>query len=409
MNNRMHKRNIVVFLLLIVIMLLINGCWSRKELNQISLVSAMGIDYVDDEYEVTFQVINPEEVAGTPAIGPSTGETPVAIYQMRAPSLLEAIRKTSTKVPRRIYMSDLQLVVFGEELAEKGIFSIVDGLTREEKLRPNFYIFTAKDFTAAKILQLLPPLEKIPAQFIKGTMETTEEVWGSIQGVTVFMMAKQLGTAGMDLALPGITLKGDIEEGDKIANLQKSRSPAYMNLEGLAVYQADRLVGWLDDQESRGYSFVNQYSPLKSTVISMDCGDDDIINVSIYNNKAEIELNVDGPSPLVTYSIKTQGKVAEFTCPEMNLDRLSTIKELELKTAHEIKSMIEATIARSKQLNSDIFGIGSQFRKKEPKFWKTYEDQADNLLNDVEFEVNVDVNIRHTGAFSNPALQEWMK
>lgn len=46
-------------------MVLLTSCWSKKELTDLAFVSAMGIDKTKDgRYELTFQIINPGNVAG---------------------------------------------------------------------------------------------------------------------------------------------------------------------------------------------------------------------------------------------------------------------------------------------------------------------------------------------------------
>jgi spore germination protein KC len=64
---------------LLFILILITGCSNYRELNQLGLVIAMGIDVsqdIDNGYRVTFQVINPSQLSPT---GAPTG-IPVSNY-----------------------------------------------------------------------------------------------------------------------------------------------------------------------------------------------------------------------------------------------------------------------------------------------------------------------------------------
>lgn len=62
------------FLCVLLVMSLVplTGCWSRKELNELALVMALGIDLVPEGYAVTVQVMNPGET-GNQVGGPSGG------------------------------------------------------------------------------------------------------------------------------------------------------------------------------------------------------------------------------------------------------------------------------------------------------------------------------------------------
>ncbi len=59
------KRKSLFLLLMTIMMVLLTSCWSKKELTDLALVSAMGIDKTKEgRYELTFQIINPGNVAG---------------------------------------------------------------------------------------------------------------------------------------------------------------------------------------------------------------------------------------------------------------------------------------------------------------------------------------------------------
>lgn len=54
---------------LLVLNLLLAGCWDRRELNQLAITLAIGIDKVEDDYQVSAQVVVPSVVSTN-----STGE-----------------------------------------------------------------------------------------------------------------------------------------------------------------------------------------------------------------------------------------------------------------------------------------------------------------------------------------------
>lgn len=48
---------------LILCLLMLTGCWSRRELNELLIVLGIGVDWKDGEYLVSFQVVNPSEIS----------------------------------------------------------------------------------------------------------------------------------------------------------------------------------------------------------------------------------------------------------------------------------------------------------------------------------------------------------
>ena len=48
-----------MILLFLILTLLLSGCWSKRELHELAIVVALGIDKVDEDFEVSIQVVDP--------------------------------------------------------------------------------------------------------------------------------------------------------------------------------------------------------------------------------------------------------------------------------------------------------------------------------------------------------------
>lgn len=122
-----------LFLLLLVVL---TGCWNRRELNELAIAVAMGVDKKDNDYLVSIQIVNPGAVAAQRA---GTDTAPVITYSTQGTSIFEALRRTTTKSPRKIYLSHMQVIVLGKEVAEEGIAKVLDFLSRDHEFRTDFF------------------------------------------------------------------------------------------------------------------------------------------------------------------------------------------------------------------------------------------------------------------------------
>ncbi|MFD2879851.1 hypothetical protein ACFTAO_33940 [Paenibacillus rhizoplanae] len=144
-------RRVSIFFMTALCLLLITGCWNRRELNDLALVVAMSIDKSDDQYMVTLQVVDAGEVSSK--IGTS-GRTPVITYSEKGKHVFEAIRKMTTGTPRKLYFSHLQMLVISEDIAKEGISKSLEffyqGIMKSAKI---FFVVIAKEEQAKSILE----------------------------------------------------------------------------------------------------------------------------------------------------------------------------------------------------------------------------------------------------------------
>ncbi|RAK22280.1 Ger(x)C family germination protein [Anoxybacillus vitaminiphilus] len=238
------------FLLFVSILLLLSGCWSRRELNDLAVASAIGIDKHKDGYLLTAQIINPSQVA---PLASSTPGTPVTIYQATGGTVFEALRQLTRKSSRKVYLSHLRIVVFSEEIAKEGLRNPLDFLSRDHELRTDFYIAVARKERAENVLKVLNAQERIPANAFFSLLEVTEEAFAAATEKKIDELISEIVSEGKDPVLTGMSIIGSINKGGHMDNLQKVDAPAKLKVNGTAVFRDDKLVGWLNGTETKGY------------------------------------------------------------------------------------------------------------------------------------------------------------
>ncbi|MFD2656568.1 Ger(x)C family spore germination C-terminal domain-containing protein [Gracilibacillus thailandensis] len=71
-----------------------------------------------------------------------------------------------------------------------------------------------------------------------------------------------------------------------------------------------------------------------------------------------------------------------------------------------ITSRIENEFELAKEMGSDIYGIGQKLRRVYPDAWKTAQDQPEEMLAKVTFDIQVEANIRRSGLIIEPTQTE---
>ena len=386
-------------LLFLILCLLLSGCWDRRELNELAITGAIGIDKVDEGYQVTAQVVIPSEVS----MKASTGRTSVTLFQESGETVYEALRKLTKDSPRKIYPGHLLMLVLSEELAEEGIGESLDLLARDWELRSDFFVVIAKDLTAGEVLNVSTTLEAIPANKMFNTLKTSEGAWAATNGINLDELIADLTSDGKEAVLTGIFVEGNQEIGSTNQNVESITPPAQIQYDELAVFKKDKLVGWLTEQESRGYNDI--INAVENTVSVISCPNEGKATIEFINLKTEMKGKIINGKPEVDINTKVRANVGEVECPiELNEQ---TISEFEKITEKKMKNTINDTIETLQQkYESDIFGFGSAIYRSNPKEWKKIKKQWNEEFSDVTTNVKVDVKINYTGTVGKSFLEE---
>ena len=383
------------FVLLLIFSLVLTGCWDQRELNEISITMAIGIDESDDQYLVTAQVVVPTEVS----MKASTGKAPVTLYQAEGETIFEAIRKLSEVAPREIYPGHLRLLVISESVAEKGIGKILDFFSRNWEMRSDFYIVVAKDMKAEEILNATTSIESIPANKMFNTIKSSNEVWSSTRGLTLDKLIREIASEGREPVITGIEVFGDLEIGASVQNVESITPLARIRLVDSAVFKKDKLVGWLTEKESRGYNAIT--NQVKSTLTILSCPEGGTVSIELIRDHADIKAKVINGKPEVEVTIHSEGNVGELNC-KLDLTKAETISMLEKIYSEKIKEIIHASITTlQKDYKADIFGFGDAVHRADPKAWKKLKTDWDQEFSDLKVNVKVDAKIRLIGTVNN--------
>lgn len=286
----MVKRKINIILLTILMLAIISGCWSRTELNEYSIAAGMAIDKSGEMYEVSVQVLEPRQYESNKSGGASS--SPVSLFKAKGYSISEALRKMTKTSPRKIYLGHIRVLVIGEKTARNGISEMMDYFRREIYYRADFNIIIAKDSTAEQALLIISPIENIPSSKVYQSLEASDQYLSSTKGVKLDVLIKGLLSKGQSIVLPGIKLIGDSKKGNSLDNLKTITNSADILLIGLGVFQEDKLIGWLNNEDSTYFNYIT--NNVKKSGLVFNCpGEQHKISYAVMNSKTKVKGRVE--------------------------------------------------------------------------------------------------------------------
>lgn len=383
------KRILVIFIILPIISL--TGCWSSREINSLAITVCMGIDKTENGYLLTQQIINPKAIASKK----STNEAPVIIYSDTGKDLFEIMRRLTTQCPRKIFVSHLRMVVFGEDVAEDGIKDILDFFARGSEFRTDFCFVIAKGTTANKVLSTLTPLESIPAVEMYDSLQTSDKVWAPTKSVRIIELINDIIADGKNPVLTGIEITQGESNSNSTDALKQSDQIKKLKYTNLGVFKKDKLVGWLKEDESKGYNYI--VGSIKSTVGYAYYGDKVKITYEVINAKSAMKASLINGKPVIDVEINIKQNVVEVE-GDFDVSKEENKKILNELAEKKVKLLCEKTVNKAQtELKTDVFGFGEVIHRKYPKLWERIKDDWNNEFADLKVNVTVKAKTNQLG------------
>jgi spore germination protein KC len=384
--------------------ILLSGCWSRKELTDIAIVTGMGIDLSEEgQYQVSFQIVNPGS-ANPVQQGAGGQATPITTFSSSGGTIMEAIRQTSRKLPRRLFFSHTRIIVISEDVAKEGIKEILDIFERDPEFRLTTTMLLAREQEAKAILSIVTPLERVSSDYILKEVESSQNVLGETLNVEVSEVIQSLTSDGKEVVISGVKIIGNPEEGRKLSNNESTQPKVQVVTIGIGAFEEGKLKGWFEGKEARGVLWV--LNKVKITPVHLKCKDDkEAIVVDVIRSNTKLSASVKNDSPKISIEIRAEGNIAEVDCP-VDLTKPAEIEKLEKQLEKEIKDEVEDSVQKAQEEQVDIFGFGEAVNRANPKAWKSMKNEWEGRFAELDVNVKVDAYIRRTGLRSNPLLKE---
>ena len=248
-------KKIILFL---IILLGTCGCYDYKEVNNIAIIVGVGLDYQNEEYSMTYEILNIQKTnessdqAGKSYSVTATGKT-----------ITEAEVNAEKKVAKKTSFSHLEILLIGSGLANHGINDIADYFLRNNKITSNFYMVLGNNYTPEEILSFKSKYEQVNSSAIFNILKISNtNISVDVKDQFDYQMAKIKENMG-DIVIPSITINKEIDLGN------------------LAVFHEDKFKYFLNNEEEQTYGLL--LNKIKNNSLTNDIG-----AIEINHNKTKL-------------------------------------------------------------------------------------------------------------------------
>lgn len=400
------------FTALLLLALLLGGCWDHIPVERSAFVTLLGIDADPNGTSrsvITYSIALPNALAaGATEAGQSTASatgTPFYLVSSTQETLQMAFSEAMTHVPRVVEFRHLRALVIGEDYAKSGVERVLEWAIRHPRVSTLAKILISRE-TAQVLLDAHPVLEPLPGNTVLSASQNTESL-GAAFDTPVYVFTRALLSPRRDPAAPMVERVDPQESRAPPTYVQKpiaftpesdkdSSRRNEIKIIGLAVFQNDRLAGVLSGVEMRGAAWIQGASTVSLTVPHPSLPNRQI-SVGLVNTRSAIKPTWTDGSLRIRIEIRGIGDILE-TGTLRPFDAGRQIEEIKAAVERRIERDIESAMARlQREFQADIFGVAELLYRKEPAVWKRLSPEWRKVYAAAALEVDVSIKMGRTG------------
>ena len=372
-------------ILLIFLTFICTGCYNYKELNELGIVSAMGISKDGDLYNLDIQLLNvlDSEKSGL-------NKSPITVISGQGETIFEAARSMNKKTSKVFFLADVDYVFLDQSVLNDGLDEIMDFLIRDTRLSLNFLVVTSTENKSLDILSSISHFDTNSANNLYDAVMNSEIRYGGINSLHVRELINNYYAKGKDTIFPNVYIK-DTTKSSENKSLEDSKSESNVEVKNMVFFK-DKEAIELTDEETKGVNFLR--NKIKNATLTIEC-DGGYFTIETLESKMKLKskLNIDQ----LNVKGSVGAEIVYYGCKD-NLDNVGVLKSISKKAEKEIESYITKAFNKSKKYNYDFLGLGNYIYKNNYKYFDfENKDWNKDGLNKLNLKYNIDVSLYKQG------------
>ena len=372
-------------ILLIFLTFICTGCYNYKELNELGIVSAMGISKDGDLYNLDIQLLNvlDSEKSGL-------NKSPITVISGQGETIFEAARSMNKKTSKVFFLADVDYVFLDQSVLNDGLDEIMDFLIRDTRLSLNFLVVTSTENKSLDILSSISHFDTNSANNLYDAVMNSEIRYGGINSLHVRELINNYYAKGKYTIFPNVYIK-DTRKSSENDSLEDSKSESYVEVKNMVFFK-DKEAIELTDEETKGVNFLR--NKIKNATLTIEC-DGGYFTIETLESKMKLKskLNIDQ----LNVNGNVGAEIVYYGCKD-NLDNADVLKSISKKAEKEVESYITKAFNKSKKYNYDFLGLGNYIYKNNYKYFDfENKDWNKDGLNKLNLKYNIDVSLYKQG------------
>ncbi len=404
---RLLRAKIYLLLFSFIFFLFFSNDFGLVTIEKIAIIVALGIDRVEEDYEITAQIIVPQAKD-------EQSKNERAIISAKGKSVGEGIGRIGDVTGWYPKLAFCNLIILGESLKEENILNSIDYFISTYRIQDSSLLAFSNN-SAKELLNSASPLDNLSSFALQKIFLGDVNLAGNVFVTNLKSFTTGYYSLSKSSIAPYVLIKdtqtGEIEQKDEEVNsliegnsnhtIETSLGEEQFNQEKKVVYDATTSLVFnegiykysLTREQTLVFGLLTKKTREVQTLIDgvVEDGKEKDVYINILKNKNNVSVKVVNERAIVQIDCTLWCKIEDYSTTE-TLEKLSQKVLLSEPIKERAKAIFSdltyQLINDSVAFDADIFNIKELFYKKD---CKNFQKNKDSILQNAVFNVNFNV------------------
>lgn len=393
-----------LLLLCLVLPLMLSGCWSSREIEDMALYAGLALDsgqpapgekafeakgagYTKrNKLMATIQVVPTKSVATKGRSGKNEQEhetqMPYTNVSGSGDSILEIFRQFSTRLDRPVIGHHLKVIVISADLLKKqSMKQLMDFVLRDNDIRPSTMVFVSEG--QARDALVITKTNEVPAFHIKGMLRNLSRTSKVLPQVTLSRLDGWMHAQKSFVLQNLITANGEIE----------------LSGAGIIKGSTGHWIGTLSQEDTQCLVWLRGEG--KAGVIKTEDENKEPMTYELKSMRSKITPVIKGDEVAFRVELASEGRLIETWSKEATPSSQGFAEEIGGLMEKKLAKMMETLIRKLQtEYKVDVAGFGDRLAVEHPGTWKKVKENWDEVFSSADITFHYDVKITDFGSFA---------
>lgn len=401
---KIYKLMILFFVL--VLILSPKSVTNRPEIETKLLLTSIGLDKVEDQYRVSATAVMPQES--------QNGSTMRLNVGVEADSVSAAFEKLSLKMGKKLELGLCGLIVIGDTFGDESILPHLNYLMASGKIIPGAYLVLSLGKSAKETIEMSNMLSEASSNGLSKLIEHNA-LDTNMPSITLLKFLSETGSVTKSSYIPCIEIgkkdsgsdqekpsDGGSDEGQSSGSgADKKGETEIKSLSKIAFYRDGRQIKFLDDEQTRGFTWSDKTSTQGLVSLeNLKVQDIEVgqIFCQLRSKKFKIKTGINNGVPQTKMSVEVLLEL-EDRYKLSDLFKYYGISEEEINQniknqfAVKIENELVSVINVMKECDCDAMGLTTNLYKFHYNDYNNYPDK-ENILSAMQVDYDIKVKFK---------------